>query len=124
MTGWHGNKALGFTLFENERQHKVTMSAMDAIKKLSATLLRNTHVIAPKHVMTTDFDDIPNGEVPDKGDPQYSTVITEMSETRHGLGVMIWASQAHVSAMHPTNKLYVHACNGLMVGQGKACVIW
>ena len=55
--------------------------------------------------MTTDFDDIPNGEVPDKGDPQYSTVITEMSETRHGLGVMIWASQAHVSAMHPTNKL-------------------
>ena len=105
MTGWHGNKALGFTLFEDERKHKVTMTAMDAIKKLSTTLLRNAHVIAPKHVMTVDFDDIPSGVVPDKGDPQYNTVMTEMSETRHGLGVMIWASQAHISAMHPTNKL-------------------
>ena len=105
LTGWHGNKALGFTLLVDETERTVEMSAMDAIKKLGNELLKHSVNIQPKHVMTTMFADIPKGEVPAEGDPTRESVLQRMSLTRHALGVFIWVGLAHPQCQMPTNEL-------------------
>ena len=51
--GWHGQKALGFTLTLDEKLRTVTMSAPDAVSQLAKDLLKDvTMIISPKHAMT------------------------------------------------------------------------
>ena len=105
LTGWHGNKSLGYTLTLDEARHVVNMSAMDALKRLADELLKGMHAIAPKHIMGSDIGDIPEGEIPVEGDPSRESVLTEMALTRHALGVFIWATAVHVEGQYTTNTL-------------------
>jgi hypothetical protein len=105
LTGWHGNKSLGFTLTLDEVRHTVNMSAMDAIKRLAADLFKGITMIAPKHIRMSDLDDIPPGVIPHPSDPDYPTIISDMQLCRHGLGASIWIGQAHPEAVEPTNVL-------------------
>ena len=105
LTGWHGNKALGYTLTLDEALHLVNLSAMDAIKQLADTLLQGMHRIAPKHIMGSDIGDIPEGRIPDEGDPARAAVLADMALTRHALGVLIWATAVHIEGQMPTNVL-------------------
>ena len=105
LTGWHGNKALGFLLQLNESDQSVTMSAPDTIKQLGKVLLDGAVNISPKHITNKDFYDIPPGELPASDDPTYESAKAEAALVRHGLGVMIWAHNAHMEAAAPTNLL-------------------
>ena len=105
LTGWHGNKALGFTLSLSEEDETVTMSASDAIKQLADIVLKGVTAIAPKHIMATDFDEIPSGEVPQEGDPARAEVLAEMTLCRRALGLSIWISNAYAALVMPVGVL-------------------
>ena len=97
--GWHGQKALGFTITLDEKRRAVTMSAPDAVSQLAKDLLKDTATISPKHALTKEFFDIDAGVVPDVGDPTRDAVINRMALTRHGLGVCIWLQNADLAIM-------------------------
>jgi hypothetical protein len=105
LTGWHGKKALGFLLQEDQKTETVSMTAPDAIKQLATDQLGDAVKIQPKHVMTKDFHDIPSGDVPAAGDPSRVQVLEEQAKCRHALGVYIWASNAYPQLVEPTNVL-------------------
>ena len=105
MTGWHGNKALGVTLSEDQTLQRVNIAAPDAVAQLASELLKDTVNITPKHVMTKDFFNIPAGEVPPVGDPARETVLAEQALTRHGLGVCIWLGIAYPPIVPGTHVL-------------------
>ena len=105
LTGWHGQKALGFTLTLDEQRRSVTMSAPDAVAQLAKDLLQDVATISPKHALTKEFFDIEPGVVPELGDPTRDDVLTRMALTRHGLGVCIWLQNAYLSIMRGTGAL-------------------
>ena len=105
LTGWHGQKALGFTLTLDEQRRSVTMSAPDAVAQLAKDLLQDAATISPKHACTKDFFGIEAGVVPEVGDPTRDAVLTRMALTRHGLGVCIWLQNAYISIMRGTGAL-------------------
>ena len=105
LTGWHGQKALGFTITLCEKERSVTLSALDAIQQLAKELLKDCVTISPKHIWTKDFFDIPPGVVPAEGDPSRAAVLSMMAMCRHALGVMIWVSNVYPQAVAPTNLL-------------------
>ena len=105
LTGWHGNKALGFTLSLNDKDRSVTLTAPDALEQLARDVTSGGMVIGPKHVMTEDFTDIPAGVLPATGDPTHAAVKEAMALCRHALGVLIWLSNAYMQAAMPTNTL-------------------
>ena len=105
LTGWHGNKALGYTLSCDDARQRVTMDAPDALAQVSAMLLEGVATITPKHIMTSDFDELPAGEVPPVGDPLRDKVLADMELTRRGLGFWIWLYNAYPKAAAPTNML-------------------
>jgi hypothetical protein len=104
-TGWHGNKALGFTLTLDDTRKTVTMSAPDAVSQLAKDILDGSVMVSPKHAMTQEFNDIEAGVVPDVGDPTRDSVLRDMSLCRHGLGVSIWLANAYIAIMRGTNAL-------------------
>ena len=87
MTGWHGNKALGFTLRLVDRQ--VNMSAPDAVAQLAKDLLKDGVVITPKQGITKDFFNIEREREIMRDDPEYPSIVERQSLTRHGLGVSL-----------------------------------
>ena len=103
--GWHGQKALGFTLTLDEKRRTVTMSAPDAVAQLAKDLLKDVTIISPKHAMTKDFVDIEPGVLPEPGDPSRDEVMTRMALARHGLGVSIWLQNAYITIMRGTGAL-------------------
>ena len=105
LTGWHGRKSLGYTLSIDEENERVSMSAMDAVDQLAKDLLKDDVTITPKHICTSEFAEVPMGVVPAEGDPARGQVLTDMSLTRHALGVLIWVCGAHPQALEPVNKL-------------------
>ena len=105
LTGWHGNKALGFLLTVDSENERVTMSARDTLEQLGKDLLKDVVQISPKHVWSADFYDIPPGEVPCVGDPERNRVLDSMALARHALGTFIWTNQAHIEAMPGNNVL-------------------
>ena len=104
-TGWHGNKSLGYTLTLDEENQRVTMSARDTLEQLGKDMLKGVVQVSPKHVVTSEFYDIPPGIMPGEGDPERERVVAEMSLARHGLGTLIWTNQAHMEAMPGNNEL-------------------
>ena len=72
--GWHGQKALGFTITLDEKRRAVTMSAPDAVSQLAKDLLKDTATISPKHALTKELFDIDAGVMPDVGDPMRDEV--------------------------------------------------
>jgi hypothetical protein len=105
LTGWHGNKALGFLLECDDTKTTVTMSAPDTLALLARDLLDSSVTITPRHIMTDDFFDIPAGVVPERGDPSRTEVLSRMALTRHALGVSIWLSNAYGKLVTPCNAL-------------------
>lgn len=105
LTGWHGHKALGFTITLDEKERTVELSAFDAIQQLAKDLLKDCVMISPKHIWSKEFFDIPPGVVPEVGDPERSVVLSNMALCRHGLGVMIWVSNVYPQSIAPTNLL-------------------
>jgi hypothetical protein len=105
MTGWHGQKALGFTLTLDEQRRTVTMSAPDAVAQLAKDLLKDVATISPKHACTKEFFGIEAGVIPERGDPTRDSVLTSMALTRHGLGVCIWLQNAYITIMRGTGAL-------------------
>ena len=103
MTGWHGNKALGFTLLVSNGT--VNMAAPDAVAQLSKDLLKDKVIVAPKQAITKEFFNIAKGIEPSRDDPLHASVTTRMSMTRHGLGVSIWLSICYIEIMRGTNEL-------------------
>ena len=83
LTGWHGNKALGFLLQCLDTERQVTMSAPDAIRQLAATMLAGQVGFNPKHIMMSDIMDIEPGVVPEIGDPLQDQVLQRMALDRH-----------------------------------------
>ena len=108
LTGWHGEKTLGFTLLLDYERKTVTMSARDALERLARDLLKDQVIIQPKHVMTDEFYDIPAGEVPHESDPSYRAVMERMALTRTGLGLCIWLENAYPQAVPAINALCVN----------------
>ena len=102
LTGWHGNKALGFRLLCDDENNRVGMDAPDALAQLCKLMLNDTVKISPKHIMMTDIDTLEGGEIPDEGDPERGDVLKDMALTRKGLGTCIWLSIAYVKMMRPT----------------------
>ena len=100
--GWHGQKALGFSLTLDEKRRTVTMSAPDAVSQLAKDLLKDVTIISPKHAMTKDFIDIEPGVLPEPGDPSRDEVVARMALARHGLGVSIWLQNAYITIMRGT----------------------
>jgi hypothetical protein len=105
LTGWHGNKSLGFTLTLDEENERVTMSARDTLEQLAPELLNGVVRISPRHVVNNEFYDIPAGELPGRDDPEKAKVLADMALCRHALGTFIWANQAHIEAMPGNNEL-------------------
>ena len=105
MTGWHGNKSLGFTLTLSEADETVNMSAPGTLKQLCDDMLKDAVRVTPKHIMSADFFNLPSGEMPDKSDPEHASVTARMATDRHALGALIWLSEAYVEAKTPTNAL-------------------
>jgi hypothetical protein len=83
LTGWHGNKSLGFTLTLDEVNERVSMSARDTLEQLGTELLKSVVRVAPKHVVTNEFYDIPAGALPSQDDPQKDQVLADMALCRH-----------------------------------------
>ena len=75
LTGWHGNKALGFTITCDDNDHSVVMSAPDVLEQLGKRLLKASATMTPKHIMTKDFFNIPKGAEPDRSNPDYDSEI-------------------------------------------------
>ena len=105
LTGWHGNKALGFTLTLDKTAGSVEMSAPDALSQLAQDVLDGAVTIKPKHVMTADFVGIESGELPPADDPSHQQVKETMASCRHALGVLIWMSNAYPQIVMPVNTL-------------------
>ena len=105
LTGWHGNKALGFTLTLDKTAGSVEMSAPDALSQLAQDVLEGAVTIKPKHVMTADFVGIEAGELPPADDPSHQQVKETMASCRHALGVLIWMSNAYPQIVMPVNTL-------------------
>ena len=105
LTGWHGNKSLGYTLTLDEENERVTMSARDTLEQLGTDLLKGMVRISPRHVVTNEFYDIPAGELPAHSDPEKTRVLADMALCRHALGTFIWTNQAHIEAMPGNNEL-------------------
>ena len=105
MTGWHGKKALGFTLTLDEQRRTVNLSAPDAVSQLAKDVLGDSVKVSPKHAMTKEFVDITSEPLPAKTDPSYESVVTERSKRRHALGVSIWLAIAYIEIMRGTNEL-------------------
>jgi hypothetical protein len=105
MTGWHGNKALGFLLECCAVEKRVTLSAPDMIDQVGDALLKDCVVITPKHIMTEDFDDIPAGVVPAVDDPMYKSVLADNAMCRHAIGVYTYASIAYPHLVMPNSVL-------------------
>ena len=105
MTGWHGQKALGFTLGLDDDKEVVTMAAPDIIKQLVKEMFDDMPSFTPKHIMMPTIGDPPLGTIPEMGDPTRDAVLTRMSKTRHILGKMVYASNAYPTAIFPTNTL-------------------
>ena len=103
LTGWHGYKALGFTLTLKNRT--VNMSAPDAVAQLAKDLLGDKVVIAPKQAITKEFFAIERQAEVSRDDPSYAPTISRMALTRHGLGVSIWLSLCYIEIMRGTNEL-------------------
>jgi len=105
MTGWHGNKALGFLLECCAVEKRVTLSAPDMIDQVGEALLKDCVVITPKHIMTEDFDDIPAGVVPAVDDPMYKSVLADNALCRHAIGVYTYASIGYPHLVMPNSVL-------------------
>jgi hypothetical protein len=105
LTGWHGNKSLGFTLTLNDDARTVTMSAPDALANLSRTLLKDVVKCSPRHIMSETIMDIADHEPPAEGHPEREAYLLQQAETRHGLGVCIWMQNSYAQMVHPTNLL-------------------
>ena len=105
LTGWHGHKALGFLITCDAINSRVTLSAPDALEQVARKLLTGQITITPKHIMTSDFDEIAEGIIPSEGDPSRESVMSVMSTCRECLGGGIWLSIAYPKLVMPINVL-------------------
>ena len=106
LDGWHGNKAIGFTLTLDDVKHTVSMSAPDAVQQWVDLLLDESALkFTPKHITTNGREDIPAGVIPELGDPDRDGVLARMQLTRRGLGLGIWLENAYAQLTEPVNKL-------------------
>jgi hypothetical protein len=103
LTGWHGNKALGFTLTLANRT--VNMSAPDAVSQLAKDVLKDKITVSPKQALTKEFFNITRQPELDRNDPSYASTIERMALTRHALGVSIWLSICYIEIMRGNNEL-------------------
>ena len=108
LTGWHGNKALGFRLTCDDVNHRVGMDAPDALRQLCKLMLGDSVMIAPKHIMLSDIEHLEAGIMPNEGDPNRAHVAREMELIRKGLGTCIWLCNAYVKMLKPTCVLCKH----------------
>ena len=110
LTGWHGNKALGFTLTCNDKEMTVSMSAPDALAQLQSLVLTTADLrYTPKHVLTDKHDELPLGEVPPAGDPMRDATLARVQLTQKALGLSIWLSNAYSFTRPAINML----CSGM-----------
>ena len=105
MVGWHGNKALGFLLQCDAVEKRVTLSAPDMLERFVEEAIKDCVVITPKHIMTPEFEDVPEGATPEQDDPSRHEVVVMQSLCRHLLGVSIYMAIAYPQMLMPTNVL-------------------
>ena len=108
LTGWHGNKFVGFTLTLNDERESVNIAAPDSVAQLSKELLGDSVRLSPKHALTKEFFELQPGEMPVEGDPERDTKLADMSKVRHALGVSIWLSNVYIEIMRGNGRLCSH----------------
>ena len=95
LTGWKGNKSLGFTLNLDDEKQAVELSAPDALEQLVEEMVGDGIRIKPKHIWTADMNSLEPGVLPDPSDPLYNATLETMSLTRKCLGVALWIANAY-----------------------------
>ena len=106
LTGWHGNKALGFLLTLDDVLQTVSMSAPDSLAALHKLLFDGSNMtVTPKHIMTEAFEDVQLGTLPTADDPDRDSILRRMEVTRRGLGMGIYISNAYSHFVPPINLL-------------------
>ena len=85
LTGWHGNKALGFTITCDDKKKTAVMSAPDSLLQVYNDLVGDEVKCSPKHIMSEWFSKIAEGVEPPKGDPDRASFLADQATARHGL---------------------------------------
>ena len=96
LTGWHGNKILGFDMALDDELKTVTITAQGAFEVIRDKLITKDCIkTQPRHIVTEGvYTDSP-GDVPAIGDPERDGYLERQSLTRSTLGGGIWLSQAY-----------------------------
>ena len=112
LTGWHGNKMLGFDMQLDDVSETVTITAQGAIDSVRARLFTKDNLtITPKHIVTESvFKDCP-GEPPMVGDPARASFLERQELTRSILGVGIWMNNAYPQCASAINAMCMNMAN-------------
>ena len=108
LTGWHGSKALGFLLTQNDEKRTVSMSAPDALAQAVKLVTTDSMSVSPKHVRSETAKLITAGVEPASGDPARAPFLLMQQKCRKILGICIWLSNAYADIVEPTNLLCAH----------------
>ena len=112
LTGWHGNKILGFDMALDDELETVTISAQGAFETIRNKLLtKDCFKTTPRHIVTEAvYDDSP-GEIPVFGDPTRDEYLARQALTRSCLGGGIWIALAYPQVCSGINSMCMNMAN-------------
>ena len=112
LTGWHGNKLLGFDMHLDQERHTVAITAQAAVDVIRGKLFtKENFKIQPRHIVTEAVYEKAPGEVPDVGDPERSSYLERQATTRSVLGAGIWLQNAYPQITSGINAMCVDMAN-------------
>ena len=112
LTGWHGNKMLGFDLVLDDKLATVTVTAQGALETIREKLFtKDCFKTTPRHIVTEAvYEDSP-GEVPVEGDPMRNEYMARQAITRSCLGGGIWIALAYPQVASGINSMCMNMAN-------------
>jgi hypothetical protein len=112
LTGWHGNKVLGFDMTLNPELKTVTITAKGALETIRKKIFTDDLFRAqPRHIVTQEVYEPSPGEVPLEGDPSRDAYLERQAITRSALGGGIWAGGAYPQIISGINAMCVNMAN-------------
>ena len=112
LTGWHGEKMLGFEMSLNDELKTITITAQGALHAIRQKLFtKDQFKTTPRHIVTEAVFEHSPGNVPEVGDPARDAYLDRQSTTRSVLGAGIWLSLAYPQIASGINSMCVDMAN-------------
>ena len=106
LTGWHGNKILGFDMALDDELETVTVTAQGALETIRKKLLTDDcFKTTPRHIVTEGVYENSPGEVPVVGDPARDAYLERQALSRSCLGGGIWIALAYAQVCSGINSM-------------------